>query len=270
MQASSPGPTDLLALHQAERDRMLDRAISFLMSDERIVAAWLYGSLGRDDADEWSDIDLWLVVADDHLAAIAGSRSMYVAHLGEPLLIVDAPQNAPPGGAFLSVVYPGQGGPQHVDWTWQPQSFARLPSGIRLLFDRAGIPPVPLTATDTAEGRLQEARKQVAFFWMMVPIVAKSIVRRRPWEAINLLVILVDTASQLKWLTGKQPVRQRYTTMADTPPPVEPAEQLDFLSRVADEMESLEAEADDLTGAVPTEARRQIRCLLSMARDHLV
>ncbi len=109
-------------LLRAEREALLQKAAALLEGDERIAAAWLYGSLGRGIADEWSDIDLWVVVADTHIEEICAGRHEYVAALGEPLLVVDAPQNAPAGGAFLTVLYEGEAGSRHVDWTWQRQS----------------------------------------------------------------------------------------------------------------------------------------------------
>jgi predicted nucleotidyltransferase len=128
----------------AQRQSYLERAISLLEGDERAVAAWLYGSLGRGTSDEWSDIDLWVAVADEHINDIRATRHEYVRQLGEPLLIVDAPQNAPQDGAFLSVLYPGEVASQHVDWTWQPnrqracprtqKSFSTAPKSLKLTY----------------------------------------------------------------------------------------------------------------------------------------
>ncbi len=87
-----------------ERNTLLVEARALLEGDERVVAAWLYGSLGRGTADEWIDIDLWVVVADGYIEEVCLGRHEYVAALGKPLLIVDAPQNAPAGGAFLTVL----------------------------------------------------------------------------------------------------------------------------------------------------------------------
>src|SRR5687768_14238666 len=124
----------------AGREALLREATILLESDARVVAAWLHGSLGRGTADEWSDIDLWVVVADRYIEEICTERREYVAKLGTPLLVVEAPQNAPAGGAFLTVLYEGSVGSHHVDWTWQRQSDALVPVDARLLFDRVGLP----------------------------------------------------------------------------------------------------------------------------------
>ena len=109
---------DALRQRQRERDELLDRIVAALRTDERVAAAWFAGSLGRGDADAWSDLDVWVVVEDEHAGAvIAGSRS-FVAAVGSPLLILEAPQNAPADVAYLLVLYPGRAGPQQVDWYW--------------------------------------------------------------------------------------------------------------------------------------------------------
>jgi predicted nucleotidyltransferase len=50
-------------IHVSERSALLERATRLLKKDSRIAAAWLHGSIGRSTHDEWSDIDLWIVVA---------------------------------------------------------------------------------------------------------------------------------------------------------------------------------------------------------------
>jgi hypothetical protein len=47
---------------------MIERLRAVLTDDERIVAAWLSGSLGRGAADAWSDVDVTCVVEEDDLS----------------------------------------------------------------------------------------------------------------------------------------------------------------------------------------------------------
>jgi hypothetical protein len=58
------------------------------------------GSIGRGEADDLSDIDIHLAVQDEHCAELNAHRRAFVSGFGEPLLVQEAPQNAPPGGAF--------------------------------------------------------------------------------------------------------------------------------------------------------------------------
>jgi predicted nucleotidyltransferase len=54
-------PMKTLADHRRERDDLIERLAEVLARGARFPAAWLYGSLGRGDADAMSDIDLALV-----------------------------------------------------------------------------------------------------------------------------------------------------------------------------------------------------------------
>ena len=139
--------------HVSEREALLERATVLLRDDTRIIAASLHGSVGRGTQDEWSDIDLWIVVADEQMEVVREERSVFVSALGAPLLTVEAPQNAPPGGAYLLAMYPGAYGPQILDCTWQPQSSARRPADSILLFDRIHIPVGRPSTTGPAGGR---------------------------------------------------------------------------------------------------------------------
>jgi len=46
----------------SERDRLRDRVLELAMSDPRVVAGAIVGSLAHDDGDRWSDLDLTFAV----------------------------------------------------------------------------------------------------------------------------------------------------------------------------------------------------------------
>ena len=80
--------------------------------------------------------------------------------------------------------YPGEVGPQHVDWFWQPEPLARRPNNAVVLFDRADLQIVsgdewrdemylaggrsPINETDQAS----IVTFKITFFWAMSLIVA--------------------------------------------------------------------------------------------------
>jgi hypothetical protein len=49
-------PNVLLQSYRAERDALLDQIELVLTQDGRVCAAWLWGSLGRGEGDELSDL----------------------------------------------------------------------------------------------------------------------------------------------------------------------------------------------------------------------
>lgn len=104
----------LLERRQEERAALLKHAHETAEADPRVAAAWLFGSFGRGEPDALSDLDLFLVVGDAYLDAVAGERRAFVARVGEPILLLEAPQNAPPGGAYLMALYEGDDGPAPV------------------------------------------------------------------------------------------------------------------------------------------------------------
>jgi GNAT superfamily N-acetyltransferase len=120
----------IAAAMAAERSRMLERLDAGLRGDERIVAAWVGGSMGRGEADDLSDIDIHLAVEDDQCTELNARRRTFVSGFGEPLLIQEAPQNAPPGGAFQLVLYRGAAAPIEVVGRGNPlrrRPFTRVP-----------------------------------------------------------------------------------------------------------------------------------------------
>ena len=255
---------DLLAIRRTERDALVERASASLQSDERVLAAWLTGSLGRGGSDDLSDIDLWVAFADEASGAIQAGRRKFVECLGTPLLIEEAPQNAPPGGAYLLVLYEGDAGPQQVDWYWQPRTGAGVPANARLLFDRTGIPRLPPRRL-TRDERVAAAAQEVVFFWAMANITAKNVARRQSWATVSMLSALVRILQNLRLLldpAGGGPV---YKDTRTTPPPLQPAEQAAALRELAHEMEALMPRAVELGARVPLDAIPQIYRFFNLA-----
>lgn len=172
--------TSQLSKRSSERDQLLAEVDRRLREDKRVVAAWLHGSLGRGQADQWSDIDIWVVVEDDFLPELVANRHAEAAKVGEPILTVEANRNGAPGGAYLMAGYDFPLGLQLVDWYWQPRSLATQPPDTRLLFTRealgsGGSSVAPLTPWNPTP---EENRVNVASLaWAMIAIQAKYIVR---------------------------------------------------------------------------------------------
>jgi RNA polymerase sigma factor (sigma-70 family) len=187
----------------AESAHLLRRLDALLRGDENVAAAYLahFGAgegFGPHD-DPWSSINVHVVLKDDRaLDALATGRRAFAARLGEPLLWVEAPQNAPPegGGYYLMTLHDGEAGPYEVDWYWHARSrLPAIPSDTHLLFDRAGLPRsdaptawgytdhrpealqrVEAARTDAAR-QAEEGRNTVSAFWAMLMIAAKHVVR---------------------------------------------------------------------------------------------
>lgn len=255
---------ELLRRREDERDLLLRRIVAVLAADERVVAAWLGGSLGRGRGDAWSDLDLWVVIADEHAAAVTEGRRTFVAAVGPPVLVEEAPRNAPAGGAYLLVLYGGEAGAQQVDWYWEPRATARVPAGVRVLFDRVGLPAAP-TAVPLGDGERAAALGDgVAVFWVAVLLAAKAVARGRAWAATRMMVWAVGTLAEVEWLldhdvaAGDDDLKDAEIDGRWAFPSAAPGEQLALLREIAAAMGALAPRVVALGGAVPEEGARQV------------
>jgi predicted nucleotidyltransferase len=255
---------DLLQIRRREHEALLQRAQEVLQADQRVVAAWLFGSVGRRTADVFSDLDVWVIVKDECIETISAERQSYAAQLDRPVLLLESPGNAPAGGAYLMACYPGRAGMHQVDWYWQRQSDASLSRHAVLLFDRAGIPqdsrqeqldppgtPAPLTQQE----RAQQATQLSTFFWAMSNIAVKSVLRHKAWMAVSHLEGLrglVDGMKRLVGLSTVQVGQEAWRTALL--PPVHRVEQMAMLRAFAQEMEQLTSAIELIGGQVPSRA----------------
>lgn len=231
--------TALLA-RRHEREELLARIGDLLEADSRVGAAWLFGSAGRGDADDLSDLDIRVAVADDHIQAICESRQEYAARFGKTLLFAEAPQNRPPGGAFLLSLYQGKHGPQEVDLSWLPISTAQTWPGVRILFDRAGLshlsePPVFKYRSIPESTPLEAVERSACNFWAMMTVQGKYAARSPFEERMGLLWLLTNPLREVQGFLGRPPCPKA----EDWPAHSLPAEKLAILRDLAEQAESL-------------------------------
>jgi hypothetical protein len=226
--------------YRSERDALLARLTSLLEQDSRVVAAWLFGSLGRGSADDLSDIDLMAVVTDEYIPALVAGRREYAGRAGKPVLFVEAPQNAPEGGGYLMIYYASPPGPLQVDWYWQPESTAAIPSDARMLFDRVGLSrqagPTIFTARPGVSADTARPMHFIGFFWAMLLITAKYAARSPRAEHMELLRYVLPGLNQARACLG---LAEPAATLDDLPAHRDFAEKVALLRRLADDMSRL-------------------------------
>jgi predicted nucleotidyltransferase len=66
---------------------VVSRFVEACSADHRIVAALLFGSHARGEADEYSDLDLGVITSDDALENVMAERRAFVRQLGEPVFM---------------------------------------------------------------------------------------------------------------------------------------------------------------------------------------
>ncbi len=185
-QLKDPVVAVLLQEHRADRDALLSSLTDSLQSDARVRAAWLWGSFGRNEADDLSDLDPWLIVADEAAAEMGPALRLYAERTGSFISGGEAPQNAPPGGGYFGSLHEGRHGLLHMDCYWQPQSSVAVVPEQEVLFDRlkersdpAELPPpvsAPTLSEDAASIKSQ-VEGGLGFAWLMFSIAAKYLAR---------------------------------------------------------------------------------------------
>lgn len=170
----------------AIRDATLQEVTESLKQDPRFEAAWLAGSFGRSEQDEFSDLDLWVTVADAEVERICAkqrpsaagapeARMEIIAAFGEPVIVHEHHANAPADGTFTAVIYASG---LAIDWTFIPAEGAIRHPETLLLFERDRVPITPRTVALDADERKDRLAERYAFFWLLAVPAAKAWRRR--------------------------------------------------------------------------------------------
>lgn len=255
------------------RAAMLAHIVDVLQNDERFVAAWLAGSFGRGEQDDLSDLDIHVVVAEAyneslcarpwmHGARTTGERLALFRQFGEPSVIYEAHENAPEDGTFTYVLYRNA---LNVDWMLIPQATAFREQQTLLLFDRVGIlaeePPVQVSVQE----RAQEASVMVGFFWVMMPIAIKYMLRDKPVDFQGFLEGLYDTVARIEGLAAGEIVP--YPRGARAPLCRDQEERIAAIRHLCDTVLGLMPAVADMGGYVAADPMAVINIWLAMA-DH--
>jgi hypothetical protein len=235
-----------------ERDQLLKVILAQLETDTGVKAAWLFGSLGRGDGDAFSDIDLWVVGEQDYIDGVNADPLGCVSQIEQPILSLEAPQNAPEGGVYFMACYDAPTAPHIVDWYWQPAETAYIPGGVHLLFDKVGITredkPVRFLGQSEKEAVNEQPHHFISFFWMMLMITAKQ-VYRNPWaNEMELLPYVLDPFYKTQQLLGFEKNFQARIFHSHRLP----MEKIQLLSHLADEMSSMIKNISEMGIKVPT------------------
>jgi hypothetical protein len=250
MNASNMKATGWKEKYQQERDNLLTIISDQLAVDPGVKAAWLFGSLGRGDADALSDVDLWVVTEPEYVDRIKADPLSHVTGNGKLILSLSGPQNAPKGGAYQMACYDDEVAPHIVDWYWQPASEAFIPANVQLLFDKAGLArnDQPILFDDQQENRhsIEEPFHTISYFWMMLMITAKY-AYRYPWaEEMELLPYLMDPLYKAEQYSGVIKDLWHYEQ-----PHTQPIEKVQLLFSLADQMHSTMNLLSSLSTEVP-------------------
>jgi hypothetical protein len=166
------------------RDRLLDQVLGLLKADPAVAGVALIGSLGRGEADNWSDIDLLILMGDQGLAQFADKPATRPWARAD--LLSDGRHNSPAGATSLGTTRIRSGLPLRVDLHVHPEAQTCWPTDGRIVFERRpiGVGTVSFDRLN-ASGSRQPATAKSAdeirrIHLSYVPVAGKYIARRSP------------------------------------------------------------------------------------------
>ncbi len=230
--------------HREDRTALLASLSASFRADPRIRAAWLWGSFGRAEADDLSDLDPWIIVTDEAAPQMGLSLEQYIQETSNFLSGREYHGNAPPGGGSYGSLHEGRHGLLHVDCYWQPQSALTSLPKHGVLFDRLDeyaklllvSPPLAVNELGTA-GPVEDG---LGFAWLMFSIAAKHLARD-PKSDMALLLYpkpgLEDAAARLE--------HSALLTEADWAVPEEPLEKVERLRHLVRKTEQIRRAAEE-------------------------
>ncbi len=177
------------------RDALLDEVLGRLRTDPEVDGVALIGSLGRGEGDNWSDIDLLVLMGAAALARFAAEPGTKAWARAE--LLVDGRHNSPAGATSVGATHVRSGLPVHVDLHVHPAGQTSWPADGQVVFERRAIGAGALPFDQlNASGPRQPATVKTAdevreIHLSYVPVAGKYIARRSP-AAAPMIRFLVD------------------------------------------------------------------------------
>jgi hypothetical protein len=166
---------------------LADLARAAAVADERILAAWLVGSLTTGHADAYSDIDFHVLVApEDYSAYSSDGWKEFVASFSDTVMM--RPFQSGGGGYAITSDW------MHFDIAIHSgQPMLRPGSGLIPLFDRLGRLPAAAHQVDIERGDPWFPADVVQWFFYMLGNLAVVVGRDEPVLGTNGAIMLRDT-----------------------------------------------------------------------------
>jgi len=172
-----------MEMASAEQQSLLQRFVEACQGDPRIVAAFLGGSFANGTADEHSDLDIYMVIADDAYDNFFAERSSFMHRLGRPVFLEDFNTFG-----FEMVIFTFADGVEG-ELALAPEShFEHIHGGAyKALVDKKGVlegKVFPLL-TPTEEQQIQTLRHLIYWFWEDLSHFITGLNRGQLWLAYS-------------------------------------------------------------------------------------
>jgi len=197
---------------------VLNRLLEVCEADKRVRAVFLVGSYVRGTADEHSDLDFYLITADDGYDSFLAGRQEFVRQLGQPIFLEDF---ATPN--FVFAIFPGG---EEIEIGIGRLSAHNLQDTrpYQVLVDKRKAHEKAMPAADTEKAdNVETLRRQIYWFWHDLSHFITAMSRDQLWWAQGQLESLRQYAIALAWLNHNfsDDVGEEIYFKLDTSMPVE-------------------------------------------------
>jgi len=172
----------------SKQEDLIAAAVSAATRDERVLAAWLVGSLTNDQADAVSDIDFHILVSEEELPAFVTGWVDLVRSFTDTVATKSFAAGV--GGYAITPDW------MHIDIAVHGgQPTIHPGSGLRVLFDRTSAGSLPADSRAVAVTRSEPTypAEVVDWFFYMLGNLAVVVARDEPVLGTNGVVALRDT-----------------------------------------------------------------------------
>jgi predicted nucleotidyltransferase len=158
---------------------VLQRFVTACEQDERVMAAFLGGSLAAGSADEWSDLDIYLITTDAAYEDFLHGRKAFIRRLGEPVFLEDFDL---PHDLFFVFADGTEG---ELGFGCESQFLDMHKGPYKVLLDKKGIlEGVQFNGSQPARAeQIETLRRQVHAFWHDVSHFLVAMGRGQLWWA---------------------------------------------------------------------------------------
>lgn len=179
------GEGDKMKIGSEEQQALLQRFLTACDDDSRVVAAFLGGSFARGKADEWSDLDIYLITTDEAYDDFFAQRQAFMQRLGTPAFLEDFNEFG-----FDMVLFTFADGVEGELSMARENKFDHIHGGpYKVLVDKKGLldgktfPMYKLTETE----QRQTLYHVIYWFWEHVSHFVTAMRREQIWTAYGSL-----------------------------------------------------------------------------------
>lgn len=174
-----------LALSAVHRG-VVERFVAATTADDRVVAAVIYGSYARGNADEHSDLDLGVITTDEAYAEFVAGREAFVWQLGDPVLMEGFGSTT-----HLFLIF-ADGAEVELALGRASEMHQNHGGAFRVLLDKQNILAGVTSTREQPEVReqVETLRQQIYYFWHDLAHLITALGRGQLWWAGGQIEVL--------------------------------------------------------------------------------